>query len=415
MNNRIGPDESVVVNPNTARLQTLCENFRKRKSVRIIISIGFIIVIIAMPIVYVNETKREKTSTMEITKTTTTTTELIATKTTTTTTITTNTTTTTATTTTTTTISEQLIPSVIINNNTQWKQYASTIAGGNGLGNKLNQLDLPRGIYVDNDDDSIYIADTDNHRVVRWEFGAKNGTVVAGGNGRGYAIDQLYHPVDVILDKEKKYIIICDQYNSRVIQWSRQNSQIPQVLIDGIACWGLAMDNNGDLYISDSGRHQVIRWQQGDKQGTIVAGGHGQGNRLNQLNHPVYIFVDGDHHIYVADGANNRVVKWMKNATEGTLSTPGKVSQENPSSIFQLIGVIVDHKGNIYVSNAGSRQIKRWLPGAIEGAPVLGENQFGSGPTQLIFPHDLSFDRKGNLYVVDAGNHRIQKFVIDLD
>ncbi|CAF1164218.1 unnamed protein product [Adineta steineri] len=413
MNNRIGPDESAVVNPNTARLQTLCENFRKRKSVRIIVSIGFIIVIIAMPFVYVNETKREKTSTTEITKTTTTTTELIATKTTTTTTITTTTTTTTATTTT--TISEQLIPSVSINNNTQWKQYAVTVAGGNGWGNKLNQLNAPLGIHVDNDNYSIYIADTNNHRIVRWESGADKGEIVAGGTRPGRELYQLYHPVDVILDKEKKYIIICDKDNQRVIQWSRQNSQNPQVLIDGIACWGLAMDNNGDLYISDSGRHQVIRWRDGDKKGTIVAGGHGQGNRLNQLNHPAYIFVDGDHHIYVADGANNRVVKWMKNATEGTLSTPGKVSQVNPSSIFQLIGVIVDHKGNIYVSNAGSRQIKRWSPGAIESAPVLGENQFGSGPTQLAYPHDLSFDRQGNLYVVDAGNHRIQKFVIDLD
>ncbi|CAF1144770.1 unnamed protein product [Adineta steineri] len=411
MNNRIGTAESAVVNPNTARSQTLCENFRKRKSVRIIVSIGFIIVIIAMPIVYVNETKREKTSTTEITKTTTTI-ELIATKTTTTTT---NTTTTTATTITTTTISEQLIPSVSINNNTQWKQYASTIAGGNGRGNKSNQLIHPHGIYVDNDDDSIYIADTDNHRVVRWGFGAKNGEIVAGGTGSGRELYQLNFPLDVVLDKEKKYLIICDQRNVRVMRWSLQNSQNPQVLIDRIVCWGLAMDNNGDLYISDWSEHKVIRWKQGDTEGTIVAGGHGEGNQFNQLNQPRYIFVDDYYSVYVADTTNNRVMKWMKNVTEGSLITPGKVSEENPSSMFQPVGVIVDQMGNIYVSNEGSHQIKRWSRGALDGPTIIGENGGGSGPTQLRFPQDLSFDRQGNLYVVDTSNHRIQKFLIDLD
>ncbi|CAF1222367.1 unnamed protein product [Adineta steineri] len=364
-----------------------------------------------MPIVYVNETKREKTSTTEIIKTTTT--ELIATKTTTTTT---NTTTTTATTTiTTTTISEQLIPSVSINNNTQWKQYASTIAGGNGRGNKSNQLDQPRGIYVDNDDDSIYIADTGNDRIVKWEFGAKNGTVVAGGNGRGRAIDQLADPIDITLDKEKKYLIICDQRNNRVVRWSLQNSQNPQVLIDRIVCWGLAMDNTGDLYICDWSSQEVRRWRQGDKQGTLVAGGHGEGNQLYQFYEPGYIFVDEYHSVYVADQRNDRVMKWTKNTTEGILVAPGQVSSGNPNSLLRPSGVIVDQMGNIYVSKAISHQITRWSPGATEGAPIVGEKNHGGGPTQLIFPDDLSFDRHGNLYVVDTSNHRIQKFVIDLD
>ena len=41
------------------------------------------------------------------------------------------------------------------------------------------------------------------------------------------------------------------------------------------------MDNNGDLYISDSEKNVVRRWKTGDKNVTIVAGGNGQGNNLN--------------------------------------------------------------------------------------------------------------------------------------
>jgi hypothetical protein len=46
----------------------------------------------------------------------------------------------------------------------KWKQDGIIVAGGNGKGNKLNQLFNPRGIFID-DDQTIYIADYDNHRM----------------------------------------------------------------------------------------------------------------------------------------------------------------------------------------------------------------------------------------------------------
>ncbi|CAF0713459.1 unnamed protein product [Adineta steineri] len=304
---------------------------------------------------------------------------------------------------------------VFINNNTKWKQNGSTVAGGNGHGNKLNQLRQPEGFYVDDDDHSIYIADTGNHRVVRWEFDADEGVVVAGGNERGDKIDQLYGPIYAILDKEKKYIIICDQGNRRVVEWSLQDRHDQEILISSIACYGLALDYNGDLYISDCERHQVIRWQEGDTKGTIVAGGNGQGNQFNQLNFPVYIFVDECDSVYIVDHNSNRVMKWMKNAIEGILIAPGQVSEENENPLSQPLGVIVDHIGNVYLSNYNTHQITRWLPGAIEGTHIVGENEYGSLIAPFQCSSDLSFDRHGNLYVVDTDNHRIQKFNIDLD
>ncbi|CAF1096241.1 unnamed protein product [Adineta steineri] len=312
----------------------------------------------------------------------------------------------------TTTTNEELhiISSVIINEETKWKQSATIVAGGHGQGSGLNQLDRPRGIYVDEDSESIYIADSMNHRIVRWKFDADKGEVVAGGTESVDEIDQLKLPTDVILDKEKTSLIICDQRNKRVIRWSLQNSQDKEILISDIFCWGLVMDNDGNLYISDYINHVVRRWQQGD---TIVVGDYGQGDQFNQFDQPKYIFVDGNHSIYVADYANNRVMKWMKDATEGILVAPGEDSRGNFNSLRQPIGVIVDHVGNIYVSSESSPQITRWSPGAIEGVPVVGEKQLGSELTQLNYPYDLSFDRYGNLYVVDSYNHRIQKFIID--
>ena len=55
-------------------------------------------------------------------------------------------------------------------------------------GSALNQLIIPRGIYVDeSDNDTLYIADCNNNRVMKWLVNATNGTIVAGGNGAGAA------------------------------------------------------------------------------------------------------------------------------------------------------------------------------------------------------------------------------------
>ncbi|CAF1281462.1 unnamed protein product [Adineta steineri] len=393
MNDRVEVDKSAVVSPNKTRLRRLLEHFRRRKLIWII-SFNILIVtiiVIQITIILVNKNKRETTS---ATLTTTTS----STK-----------------TTSSTTTRGQLVSCVVTNNNTKWKKNAITVAGEYGQGSALNQLNWPSGIYIDDNNQSIYIADSGNHRILRWEFGARRGEIVAGGKGYGNAIDQLDYPLDVVLDKAKKYLIICDQGNRRLIRWSRQNSQDQQILISYIFCWGLAMDNNGDLCISDYGTGKVKRWREGDTEGTVVAGGNGQGNKLNQLNEPNYIFVDEYYSVYVADDRNNRVMKWTKHATEGILVAPEQVSDKNPNPLSRPTGVIVDRKGDIYVSINGTHQIWRWSTDAIESDPVVGKNLPGSGSAELENPYDLSFDRQGNLYVVDLSNHRIQKFFIDLD
>ncbi|CAM6005293.1 unnamed protein product [Sphagnum balticum] len=53
------------------------------------------------------------------------------------------------------------------------------VAGGNGAGDHLHQLNSPRYIFVD-EDYSVYVSDFKNHRVMKWIKGAKEGIVVAG-------------------------------------------------------------------------------------------------------------------------------------------------------------------------------------------------------------------------------------------
>ncbi|CAF4076836.1 unnamed protein product, partial [Adineta steineri] len=288
-----------------------------------------------------------------------------------------------------------------INNNTKWKQHGITIAGGNGSGNQLNQLYCPFGIYIDHRHQTIYIADWGNHRIVEWKYAAKTGQVVAGGNEIGKRSDQLHRPTDVIVDKRNDSLIICDGGNRRVVRWSRQNDKNGETIISDIDCSSLAMDNNGDLYVSDHVKNEVRRWKQEEREGTIVAGGNGQGKHLNQLQYPIYIFVDEDHSVYVSDHHNHRVMKWMKGAKEGIIVAGGQGGGNSLKQLSSPCGVIVDHLGNVYVADSDNHRIMRWCEGSCEGSIVVGGNGEGEKPNQFSNPVGLSFDVQGNLYVAD--------------
>ena len=267
---------------------------------------------------------------------------------------------------------------------------------------------------VDDDNQCIYIADCNNHRIVEWKYDAKIGKLVAGGNGEGNRIDQLNKPRDVIVDKKTDSLIICDRGNKRVMLWSRQNGADGQTIISDIDCYALTMDNNGDVYVSDSEKNEVRRWRLGETAGTIVAGGNGKGNSLNQLNYPTFIFVDQDHSVYVSDRDNNRVMKWMKGEKEGIVIAGEKSEGNSLTQLNHPQGVFVDHLGNVYVGDSVNQRIMLWAKGTKEGRIIVGGNGQGQKPNQFNFLRGLSFDRQSNLYVVDYSNNRVQKFDIDL-
>ena len=177
--------------------------------------------------------------------------------------------------------------------NARWSQNGVTVAGGNDDGNALNQLYYPHGLDIDDDNQSIVIADSGNHRIVEWKMGATHGKVIAGGRGQGNRLDQLNDPTDVLIGKETNRLFIVDRFNRRVLRWSRcQETTQGEVIVDNVECAGLAIDHQRYLYVSDTAQHEVRRYTIGDKNGIVVAGGNGRGNQLNQLDWPTYLFVD---------------------------------------------------------------------------------------------------------------------------
>jgi len=283
---------------------------------------------------------------------------------------------------------KSIYPNSYFHLDTKWKQFGITVAGGNGEGDKLNQLNLPEGIFID-DNETIYIADLGNHRIIKWKSNAINGQIVAGGNGEGNQMNQLLYPTDVVVDKEYSSLIIADWGNRRVMEWSLQDNTNGQIFIPFINCYGLAMDKNGYVYVSDYANYEVRRWKRGDQYGTLVAGGKEYSDQLNQFNSPRYVFIDEDDSLYVSDEGNDCVIKWEKDAKEGIV-VAGKNDHGNSSAqLSNPQGVIVDQFGQIYVADYHNDRVVRWRTGASEGTIVVGGNEKGQQSNQLDCPSGL--------------------------
>ncbi|CAF5121339.1 unnamed protein product, partial [Rotaria sp. Silwood1] len=221
---------------------------------------------------------------------------------------------------------------------------------------------------------TIYVADTSNHRIVEWKRGATSGQVVAGGNGQGSGDHQLDNPHDVIIDKERDSLIICDYSNRRVVRWPRRNGTSGETIISNIYCLGLTMDENGSLYVTDYEKNEVRRYRRGESQGTVVAGGNGSGNRLDQLYTPTYVFIDRNHSVYVSDRDNHRVMKWMEGAKQGIVVAGGQGEGNDLTQLLYPQGVVVDQLGTVYVADPGNDRIMRWPQGATQGSVIVGGN-----------------------------------------
>ena len=142
------------------------------------------------------------------------------------------------------------------------------VAGTGTAGAGPPQLNTPYRIFV-GDDQTIYIADTGNHRIQRWAYGACSGVTVAGTGTAGAADSQLSYPVSVTIDRNQ-YMYIADSYNNRIQRWA-PGACSGQCLVGCSRLTGagsdrlyypqsVAFDDQGALYVSDSSQHRVQKF-----------------------------------------------------------------------------------------------------------------------------------------------------------
>lgn len=82
--------------------------------------------------------------------------------------------------------------------------------------------------------------------------------------------------------------------------------------------------------------------------------------------------------------------RWRKR--EGTLVAGGNGQGNSPNQLYSPQGLLVDRWGEIYVADMGNDRVMRWHEGESEGKIVVGGNERGQGSDQLSWPIGLSFE-----------------------
>jgi len=266
-----------------------------------------------------------------------------------------------------------------------------SIFAGNGtqglpiVGPALNSpLNSPNGIAAD--DFFLYIADTSNHCIETVNLISRTLSVIAGTPGTSG------DPVNGLLDSPRG------------------------VSTDGI-----------NVYIAATGNNRVVKVSIYGGILTIIAGTGISGfptftfNSLainSDLNAPRGVAWDENGNVYIADTGNNLIER---------IDIDGNIHNITPITAALALtaptGVAYDHfgspPGTIYIADTGNHRIVGKSPiygdfifinnTGTFGIPTSGDQCLSS---KLYQPGGVAVDTNGNIFVVDTGNNLIEKVVI---
>ncbi len=189
---------------------------------------------------------------------------------------------------------------------------------------------------------------------------------------------------------------------------------------------GVAVDNAGNIYYVDT-YHHVIRKINSTGiittiAGTGVSGYSGDGGQATdaQLFSPGDLAIDNAGNIYISDGNNFRV---RKINTAGVISTlagngvAGSSGDGGPATAAAVwpARVCTDNAGNVYVVD-GVHVVIRKIDAAGIITTFAGNGTHGfsgdGGPAtaaQIDGPGGVAADAAGNVYIADGANYRIRK------
>ncbi|CAF1444672.1 unnamed protein product [Adineta steineri] len=206
---------------------------------------------------------------------------------------------------------------------TKWIPGASTgilVAGGKGHGISLNQLYFPWDFFVEPNTSYIWIADYYNCRVVKW-VNTSTAIRVAGENTHGLQANQLYLPMGLFVDtSDSNTLYIADTYNHRIQKWlygaSSGTTVAGQSGVSGSAFnqlytpFDLIVDTNGSMFIVDDGNNRIVLWLLGATSGRVIAGTGVGGVLPSQLNQPYYLALDSTGALIINDYGNSRIQRF---------------------------------------------------------------------------------------------------------
>lgn len=187
---------------------------------------------------------------------------------------------------------------------------------------------------------------------------------------------------------------------------------------------GVAVNDQGILYVADSGNNRILRVSPGGLVRTLagsvanVGSADGVGGAA-QFHRPIGVAVGVAGDVYVADTLNHTIRKITQEGVVSTLAgwpdQSGSADGVGSAARFCFPkGVAVDQAGNVYVADWGNNVIRRI---DATGRVTTFAGQAGTpgtvdhtGPAaRFSFPFGVAVDHAGNVYVADADNRTVRR------
>ncbi|TPW10774.1 MAG: haloacid dehalogenase, partial [Acidimicrobiaceae bacterium] len=345
--------------------------------------------------------------------------------------------------------------------------FTSGTSNNGGLSDK--SLKSPSGVFFDGT--RLFVADTNNHRMLIWNtlptanqqaadlvLGQPNFTSGIA-NAGGLGDKTFYNPTGLSSDGTR--FLVADFNNHRVLCWSAlptANQQAANLVLGQpdftwndknygglsdrtLSSSGGVCSDGTRLFVADEYNHRVLIWstlpttnrQAADlvlgQPGFTSRGGNSGGLGDRSLDYPRSVFSDGTR-LFVADYSNHRVLIWntlpttnqqaasvvlgqpdFTSGTSNSGSSAGDKSLNNPSDVFS-------DGTRLFVADEYNHRVLIWntIPTTNQQAAnvVLGQPGFTSGTSnsgglsaRSLYYPAGVFSDGTRLFVTDSGNNRV--------
>jgi len=202
--------------------------------------------------------------------------------------------------------------------------------------------------------------------------------------------------------------LVCFLSGCKPSQTTVLNAKITQISgFDLSLPTGIAADQQGNLFIVDSGNHRVVRLTSSGKmllswgiQGTQA----GEFNFYKDNGTLCGIAVDALGQVYVVDKGNDRIQKF---SSFGDFSLMWGGAGSEPGQFMRAIYIAAAPDGSLYVTDDSNPLVQQF---DANGELLQTWGSYGKGDGQFRHATGIVVDSSGNVYISDYQNRTIQKF-----